>query len=74
MAGGEELRPAFPPDFRVLGEVIYLAALLPADVNGSGGLGPEDAGFDAPAQIGEEEIGFVGGLLFGPGGEVVEGG
>ena len=73
VSGGKELGPAFPPEFGVLGEVVYLAALLPADVDGSGGFGAEDAGFDAAAEIGEEEVGFGGGFLFGPGGEIVEG-
>ena len=74
VVGGQERRPAFPPDGGVFGEVIDLAALLPADVDGAGGAGAEDAGFEAAAEVGEEELGVNGGLLGGPGGEGVEGG
>ncbi len=71
--GGEELGPALPPLFRVSGEVIDLAALLPADVDGTEGAGAEDAGFEAAAEVGEEEDGIGGSVGLGPGGEGGEG-
>lgn len=71
--GGEELGPALPPLFGVGGEVVDLAALLPADINGTEGAGAEDAGFEAAAEVGEEKDGRGGCMRLGPGGEGGEG-